>query len=561
MMSLSRIKWNKRVTFVFLLILLAFIAHSQTNHVHTGLLSTRSSAISFQNNFFQDANNIKYMPYDIKTPFKDLYFIVFGSRLKLSAYNVDELMKGEGWVISGWFRDTTKNDAPIFDLQTLEYAIVKSSPVDVTWQKAIHKPCIDTSANNYSRGNKIYYRKGYLLYDGHLSNGDSLSLLLRKGKGQPFLKIHFTKRSALESPPQLTGYMDNHDPELPLEKFVQKALESYRSSNMEFYEDWPGRNDRSNVKLFPDTKVAYYFNPRGTTSHDSAFEYRLVVDNAVPQWKKSNNIIFVSGLKAGKQYQLQVRQTNKPQYIFTKRFYVPGNWYQTVWFKLLLAFLLLLASLTLYLLIKTRRQKRIQQEGKSKMRSLYAQLNPHFIFNAMGSIQGLLNENELEKANRYLAGFGHLLRTTLNSSEKDSISLKEELENISTYISLEQLRRPFQFTENIGDGVIPANIEMLPLFFQPVIENAIKHGAAENKTLQLLFSITRQAQDLHVRIEDDGKGFNTKASYNGKGLELLKERIRLFNQISKNKKIVQELSSNAAGTVIQLKFINWLDHD
>ncbi|HTM92008.1 MAG TPA: histidine kinase, partial [Flavisolibacter sp.] len=279
----------------------------------------------------------------------------------------------------------------------------------VPWQKTIDRPYIDTFVDNFNRPNKVYYRSSYLLYDGYLSDGDSLSFLLRKGKEQPFLKIHFTKRSALESPPQLMGYKDNHDPELPLEKFVQKALESYLAWNKEFYEDWPGRNDRSNVKLFPDTKTAYYFNPRGNTSHDSAFECRLLVDDAIPQWKKSNNIIFVSGLKAGKQYQLQVRQTDKPQYVFTKRFYVPDNRYQTLWFKLLVVFLLLLASVTLYLLIKTRQQKRIQEEGKSKMKSLYAQLNPHFIFNAMGSIQGLLNENELEKANRYLAGFGHLL--------------------------------------------------------------------------------------------------------------------------------------------------------
>jgi LytS/YehU family sensor histidine kinase len=216
----------------------------------------------------------------------------------------------------------------------------------------------------------------------------------------------------------------------------------------------------------------------------------------------------------------------------------------------------------LFFFLKSRKQKRILHEQENKMKTLRAQLNPHFIFNALGSIQGLLNDEQLVKANKYLSGFGNLLRSTLDSSDKTSITLQEELKNLSTYIDLEQLRRSFTYTQTVDESINSADIEMLPLFFQPIIENAIKHGYREsNHVLSLSFSLKRKRNDLETRIQDNGRGFDTRAIYPGQGLRLVKERIDLFNHISKNKKIAIDLSSNNDGTLIWIKFINWLDHD
>jgi hypothetical protein len=534
----------------------------QREHFLTEILFTDSTAIFFENHFIRDRNKVAYQPYDIKMPFKDLYFDIYGSRLEISAYSQPELIKNGGWVSHGSYRDTLKEDAALFDLRTLEYRIIKGTTIEIHWRKATSKPYIDTFVNIWNK-NKVYYRQGYLFYDDSLSDGDSLTLSLRKENGKPFINIHFKKRSPLDSPPQWMGSIDNHDKEFPLEKFIQRALEQYQSWNQSFTEDWPGHNDNSNIKLFPDTKAAYFFNPRGEVPNDSAFEYRMLVNkDRSAKWKKSDNIIFVSGLEAGKQYRLEVRHSKRPQYVFTKKFYVPGYWYQTIWFKMGIVFLLLLLVLILFFFLKNKKQKRILYEQQNKMKTLHAQLNPHFIFNALGSIQGLLNDDQLAKANNYLSGFGNLLRNTLDSSEKTSITLQEELKNLSTYISLEQLRRPFTYTQTIDEGINLTNIEILPLFFQPIIENAIKHGYKDgSQDLDLSFILKRKRNELEASIQDNGKGFDTSAAYKGQGLRLVKERIDLFNRISKNKKIAIELSSNKNGTLAWIKFINWLDYD
>jgi two-component sensor histidine kinase len=538
--------------------------NAQKEHFFTQFVYTDSTAILFENHFFRNANNVTYQPYDIKAPFKDLNFDIYGNRLKLSAYYYPELIKNGGWASTGSYRDTLKEDAFLFDLGTLEYKIIKNNATETGWRKATENHYTDTLVSIlYGKSSKVYFRQGYLFYDDSLSDGDSLSLSLRKENGKPFLNIHFKKRSPLESPPRSMGYTDNHDKDLPLEKFIQRALEQYQLRTTNFYDDWPGENDRGNLKLFPDTKTAYFFHPRDEAPNDSSFEYRVLVNgDRSAKWKKSDNIVFVSGLKAGTQYQLEVRHTKRPQYVFTKKFYVPGYWYQTILFKTGVAFLFLLLGMIFFFILKNKKQKRTLLEHHNKMKTLHAQLNPHFIFNALGSIQGLLNDDQLEKANKYLSGFGNLLRSTLDSSEKAMITLQEELQNLSIYIELEQLRRPFTYIKTIDEDINATNVEMLPLFFQPIIENAIKHGYSDHShALDISFSLKRKGNDLEAGIQDNGKGFDTNTVHKGQGLRLVKERIDLFNRISKNKKLVIEISSNKNGTLVWIKFINWIDHD
>lgn len=547
----------------FLLLLFIIIANLSTLTIRAQIVFySDSTAILIKNNFIRDDNNVKYQPYDIKIPLKDFHFDVYGSQLKISGYSFDELMKKGGFSMSGSFRDTLKQDALFFYLANLQYSVTKNGNLETGWTPANAKQYADTINYKYLYKNKIYYRQGYLLYDGNLSNGDSVIISFRKETGVPFLNIHFKKLSALESSPFLMGSYESHDKDFPLEKFIQKSLENYQVRNTDFYDDWPGRSDNSNVKLFAETKTAYYFRPRTDLQNDSIFEYRLIVDkDESARWKKSDNIVFVTGLQAGNQYQLEVRYVDKPQYVYKKRFYVPGNWYQTIWFKAAIAFLFLLIALILFFFFKNKKQKRLQAEQKNKMKTLYAQLNPHFVFNALGSIQGLLNEGELEKANLYLSGFGSLLRSTLDNGEKNMISLQEELKNLNTYVTLEQLRRPFKYTQNIDETINMANVEMLPLFFQPIIENAIKHGwRSNNHQLNITLSTKKENDNLIINIQDNGKGFDTSKIQNGKGIKLIDERISLFNRVSKIKKIIKEIKSKD-GTLVIIKFIKWLDDD
>lgn len=347
---------------------------------------------------------------------------------------------------------------------------------------------------------------------------------------------------------------------MSIEKFIQEAYKNYLAIDQSFYQNWPGKNIKQNDKVFEESKLAFFFRPRTDIANDTAFEYRLLTNGKAPQWKKSDNIIYAYDLKAGNQYRLEVRYTDKPQYVYHYQFFVPSNWYQTNWFKAAIVFVLILIVLLLYFFFNNRRRKRLQTEQINKMKTLSAQLNPHFVFNAMGSIQGLLNSGQIENANHYLSGFGKLLRNTLNSSEKNTTTLQEEMNNLSNYISLEQLRKTFDYQVQVESNIYLSETEMLPLLFQPVIENAIKHND-DKKTLQIKLRISKRNNNMEILIQDNGQGFDIHKHYTGQGLPLTKARIELFNLTTKKKKIQQEINSNGNGTSFLFKFINWLNHD
>src|SRR5690606_25820377 len=119
-----------------------------------------------------------------------------------------------------------------------------------------------------------------------------------------------------------------------------------------------------------------------------------------------------------------------------------------------------------------------QQLAKSEMKALRNQMNPHFIFNAINSIQHYVLTNERELANRYLVKFSKLMRNILELSKEELITLTEELETARLYLEIESLRfnNAFGFTIGCESGIDPSSIKLPPLLVQPFIENAIWHG-------------------------------------------------------------------------------------
>ena len=105
-----------------------------------------------------------------------------------------------------------------------------------------------------------------------------------------------------------------------------------------------------------------------------------------------------------------------------------------------------------------------------------AQLNPHFTFNALSSIQSLMNQNKIEEANYYFTEFGSLLRTSLHNNEKEMLPLQIELQTLEQYITLEQLRFGFAYKIDVAKNINTSTIEVPLLLLQPLVENAIKHG-------------------------------------------------------------------------------------
>ena len=192
------------------------------------------------------------------------------------------------------------------------------------------------------------------------------------------------------------------------------------------------------------------------------------------------------------------------------------------------------------------------QVNKLENKTLRSQLNPHFIFNALASIQRYMNEHP-EKAQNYLAKFGKLMREVLENSEKESISLADEFKMLKKYIDLESIRvtNGFEVEFVINENVDEETLQVPPLIFQPIVENAIWHGVA-NATSKGKIMIRARVENDFLKVEIENKNNEpaplqkqrvaeqgNKKSF---GLQIVRERLSL---LSKGKKGKGRLSMNA----------------
>lgn len=285
-------------------------------------------------------------------------------------------------------------------------------------------------------------------------------------------------------------------------------------------------------------------------------------------WRRndaSKNLISLNELKKGS-YTLAIRYPIQPENITSLNFEIEPLWYQTNLFQIIVSILLAgcggaVIFLTLYL--RQKRKTEWAQLNKTKaqleLKSIYAQLNPHFIFNAVSSIQGLVNKQDIAGANRYLTDFAQLMREAIINTDKEVISLHEELRNLNTYLRLEQLRFNFNYEIKVEESIDTYITEVPTLLLQPLVENAVKHGVSGLDTQgQINISFTKIGNDMHVRLEDNGKGFTDKHASTGYGLKLTRDRITLLNTLSNDQNICLQIKNQApSGTTIEIKFSNW----
>ncbi|MCV9385984.1 sensor histidine kinase [Reichenbachiella ulvae] len=166
-----------------------------------------------------------------------------------------------------------------------------------------------------------------------------------------------------------------------------------------------------------------------------------------------------------------------------------------------------------------------------EMKALKAQVNPHFIFNCLGSIQHYIHHHDNELAERYLVKFSRLIRKVLEASEEDFISLKEDLDILKLYVELESMRIhggiDLEFT--IDKGLNENQIYVPPLLLQPIVENAIWHGLSHKKegAKRIHMDFVRKQNELICKVIDNGLKKNNSSVHKSQsfGLNLVKERI------------------------------------
>jgi tetratricopeptide (TPR) repeat protein len=237
------------------------------------------------------------------------------------------------------------------------------------------------------------------------------------------------------------------------------------------------------------------------------------------------------------------------------------------WTIALLALGLLLFLGLTYFLVKNIREKQ-RSNMRIRLASLRSEMNPHFIFNSLNSVNGFISQNEEIKANRYLSDFSKLMRTVLNNSNNESIPLDEELKSLEIYLSLEHSRFPekFDYQLNVDANLDTREIEVPPMLIQPYIENAIWHGLRYKETKgNLTITLANVNDALVVTISDDGIGRAKSKSlktehqkdYKSAGMSKTKERLELLNKLyAKNYAVsVEDLTENSEsqGTRVLLK--------
>ncbi len=210
--------------------------------------------------------------------------------------------------------------------------------------------------------------------------------------------------------------------------------------------------------------------------------------------------------------------------------------------------LFIVGSLTLFgilswlvIRIRTERIKK-REEARRKLselelKAIRSQMNPHFIFNAMGSIQNLINQNDIKNANLYLSRFARLMRMVLANSNKKLVNLADELELLKNYLELEQLRVDFQYTISLSENIDPENEEIPGMLVQPFVENAVIHGITPKGHGMINVHFTKESGVLTCIVEDDGVGIDVSENGNGQGLamKLSEKRLNLLNSQSNEK--------------------------
>lgn len=204
-----------------------------------------------------------------------------------------------------------------------------------------------------------------------------------------------------------------------------------------------------------------------------------------------------------------------------------------------------------------------QKMAEFKMTALRAQMNPHFIYNAIGSIQHYILKNEIEQSFNYLSKFSSLIRKILNSSRNEYISLSQEISTLQLYMELEQIRfkYPFKFIVTVDDE-LDTEMDIPTMLIQPYVENSIWHGLMPKDAEGLLELIFRKSGNiLLVVIRDNGvgreRGDLAKKYHISKGMSLTQQRIQTLESISTKKfdtKIIDLKNENGepAGTEVNL---------
>lgn len=306
----------------------------------------------------------------------------------------------------------------------------------------------------------------------------------------------------------------------------------------------------------------------GNITHREQLEYQVLKGGEVySDWRPNdfdNPFIWLRNLPPG-DYELKMRYPVQRSHVTSYPFRIAAAWHQTSLFWIVLGSLAASFFASILLFLRTRNQRRSlarerlkKETMETELRALRSQLNPHFVFNSLNSIQGLINRSDEEGANRYLTSFATLMRDVLSGAARENNPLHQEIRILEHYLRLEQLRCDFAYTVETDPQINSFEVEIPSLLIQPLVENSVKHAMAHlDGKGQIGIRFTRRDNDLVAAIDDNGQGFDPEKNSNGFGLGLTRKRVSLVNELSSERKVRMEIESEQ-GTSVRIFFNNWL---
>ncbi len=310
--------------------------------------------------------------------------------------------------------------------------------------------------------------------------------------------------------------------------------------------------------------ITLEFGVTNFINHDEC-QYKYQLEGVDDDWVLAGNRSFVnySGLKPGT-YTFRLQSCNSTgiwsQNITLLTIIISPAWWQTWWFQLIS--IIAISVLLFYLIRKTIIDVRYRAETKQKiteteMAALKAQMNPHFMFNCINSIDAFIHSNDKYNATLYLNKFAKLLRNILDSSKQNTVLLSKDVDTLKLYIELEQLRHENKFTSRVevDQELLFSDYKVPPLIIQPFVENAILHGLKNlpGNDGQLNISIKKAGDSIQYIIRDNGIGReaakaiaqNKDSSY---GMAMSLDRIKLFNREPNASMEIKDLYENGKAT-------------
>ncbi|MGX7668061.1 tetratricopeptide repeat-containing sensor histidine kinase [Flavobacterium pedocola] len=276
-----------------------------------------------------------------------------------------------------------------------------------------------------------------------------------------------------------------------------------------------------------------------------------------------NSVRAEMNFEFDKKEALQKKEQEQKEIVYTEQ---SKRHRQQIWFVILFVLALSGIGFLIYNRLQLKKNLTLQKElAEYEQKALHLQMNPHFVFNCLGSISSFIVQNGTDSAIKYLSKFSKLMRLTLEYSKESLIPIDKEIESLQNYLELEQLRFNQKFDFEIRkDTVIEDDTALPPLLLQPFIENAIIHGLIPKKDAgKILVDFSLNHESLICTITDNGIGFdeskklkeNLVSVHKSMALDITRKRLEMMEASTSKKAKVAIEELNEAGTIQGTKVV------